>query len=195
MRHSRQSPDNHQKKENPMALIQTVPPDKAEGAVKEGYDMFMKNVGIIPKPMEMMSASPALFDLALRRIQYLSTHPRLSFSLLAHIRYLVACSLDYKFCTDFNKHILKKQGMEESDIRRLEEDPSQSLLEPHESAMLVFVVKSVKAPATVTAEDIQGLKEMGWQESDIVDALAQGVSMIDHSIMMQVFQMDQECLV
>jgi hypothetical protein len=178
-----------------MALIKTVPPEQAEGTIKEGYDMFLDNIGIIPKPMEMMSASPALFELGLRRVHYLSTHPRLSFSLLAHIRYLVACNLDYRFCTDFNKHILKKQGLEESDIRKMEKDPSQSLLEPHESAMLVFVVKSVKAPATVTTDDIQGLKELGWEDCDIVDALAQGVSMIDHAIMMQVFQMDQKCLV
>lgn len=178
-----------------MALIKTVPPEQAEGTIKEGYDMFMSNIGIIPKPMEMLSASPALFELALRRIHYQSTHPNLSFSLLAHIRYLVSCSLNYRFCTDLNKHFLKKQGMDEADIRRMEEDPSQSLLEPHESAMLIFVVKSVKDPASVTADDIQGLKEMGWKDGDIVDALSQGVSMIDHAIMMQVFQMDQKCLV
>jgi hypothetical protein len=29
----------------------------------------------------------------------------------------------------------------------------------------------------------------------MVDALAQGVGMIDHAIMMQAFQMDQNCLV
>jgi hypothetical protein len=29
----------------------------------------------------------------------------------------------------------------------------------------------------------------------LVDALAHGVNMIDHSIMMEVFQMDQDCMV
>jgi len=29
----------------------------------------------------------------------------------------------------------------------------------------------------------------------MVDALAHGVSMLDHAIMMQVFQMDQNCMV
>jgi hypothetical protein len=178
-----------------MALISTVPPEKAEGVIKEGYEMFIKNIGIIPKPMEMMSASPALFELQLRRIHYLSKHPNLSFALLAHIRYLVSCNLDYRFCTDFNKHILKKQGIEEADFRKMEADPSQSLLEENESAMLAFVVKAVKAPGSVTAEDIQRLRDLGWEDRDMVDALAQGVGMIDHAIMMQVFQMDQNCLV
>lgn len=178
-----------------MALINTVPPEQAEGIIKEGYDMFMKRVGIIPRPLEMMSASPGLFELQLRRIEYFSKHPKLSFSLLAHIRYLVAHNLDYGFCMDLNKHILKKQGVEEGDIRKMEADPSQSLLEENESAMLAFVVKAVKAPGAVPAEEIQRLKEMGWEDRDMVDALAQGVSMIDHAIMMQVFQMDQNCMI
>jgi alkylhydroperoxidase family enzyme len=177
-----------------MALINTVRPGKAEGIVKEGYDMFMQNLGIIPKPMEMLSVSPALFELQLRRIRYFSKHPKLSFALLAHIRYLVAHNLDYRFCIDFNKQILKKQGLEEADFRKMETDPSQSLLEENESALLAFVVKAVKSPGTVTAEEINRLKEMGWEDRDMLDALAQGVSMIDHAIIGQVFQMDQNCL-
>lgn len=178
-----------------MALINTVPPDKASGAIKEGYDMFLKNVGIIPRPMEVLSCSPALFSLQLQRIRYFAKHPKLSFSLLTHIRYLVSRNLDYGFCVDFNKHLLKKQGMEEEDIRKMEQDPSQSLLEEHENAMLGFVVKAVKAPGSVTAGDISRLRALGWEDGDMVDALAQGVGMIDHSIMMQAFQVDQNCMV
>ncbi len=178
-----------------MALIEVVSREKAEGIVKEGYDMFMQRVGVIPAPLRMLSGSPALFELQLKRIKYLSSHPNLSFSLLAHIRYLVAHQLGYPFCTDFNKHILVKQGVEEEDFRRMEEDPTKSLLEEKESAMLVFVVRSVKDPASITEDDIQKIKDWGWDDRDMLDALAQGVSMIDHSIMMQVFKMDQNCMV
>lgn len=178
-----------------MALINTVLPEKAEGSIKEAYEMFMKNIGIIPKPMEMMSVSPALFDLQFQRIRYFSKHQTLSFSLLAHIRYLVAHNLNYGFCTDFNKHILKKQGLGDDDIRKMEADPSQSLLEENEGAMLSFVVKAVQAPGSVTADDVKNLKSLGWEDKDMVDALSQGVSMIDHSIMMQVFQIDQNCMI
>lgn len=178
-----------------MALINTVPPEKAEGIIKEGYEMFMQRAGIIPRPMEMMSASPALFELQLKRIHYFSTHPRLGFVLLAHIRYLVAQRLEYQFCTDFNAFILKKVGVDDDTFEKMKADPSACLLEENEKAMLVFVMKAVKAPGSVTAQDIENLRNLGWEESDMVDALAQGVSMIDHSIMMQVFQMDQNCLV
>ena len=178
-----------------MALINTVSPEKAEGKMKEAYDMFMKNLGIIPRPLEMMSASPAIFDQQLQRIQYYTDHPTLSFALLSHIRYLVAHNLNYSFCMDFNKYILKKQGLEDDDIHKMEGDPTKSLLEEKESAMLAFVVKAVKAPGSVQADEIIRLKEMGWEDRDLVDALAHGVNMIDHSIMMEVFQMDQDCMV
>ena len=178
-----------------MALINTVSLEKAEGKMKEAYDMFMKNLGVIPRPLEMMSASPSIFDNQLQRIKYYTEHPTFSFALLSHIRYLVAHNLSYSFCMDFNKHILKKQGLEDDDILKMEADPTKSLLEKKDSAMLTFVVKAVKAPSSIDADDINRLKEMGWEDSDLVDALAHGVNMIDHSIMMEVFQMDQDCMV
>ncbi len=178
-----------------MALIKTVPPEQAEGKMKEAFDMFIENLGVIPKPLEMMSASPAIFELQLQRIQYYTNHPTLSFALLSHIRYLVAHNLSYKFCMDFNKLILKKQGLEDDDIMQIEADPTKSLLEEKESAMLAFVVKAVKEPSSVKAEEIEKLKAMGWEDNDLVDALAHGVNMVDHSIMMEVFQMDQDCII
>lgn len=178
-----------------MALIEVVSREEAKGVVKEGYKMFMEKVGTIPAPLRMLSGSPELFRLQLQRIAYLSSHPNLGFSLLAHIRYLVAHQLDYPFCSDFNKHILEKQGVTEEDFKKMEQDPSQSLLEEKDSAMLAFVVQSVKDPTSIGEKDIAALKECGWDERDMIDALAQGVSMIDHSIMMQVFQMDQRCMV
>lgn len=178
-----------------MARITTVALEEAEGVVKEGYDMFMKNIGIIPKPMEMMSASPALFEAQFNRIKYFSKHPTLSFALLAHIRYLVSHKLNYSFCMDFNKLILKKQGLEDADIKKMEDDPSKSMLEDNERAMLSFVMKSIKDPGSIEDADIENLREFGWSDSDMVEALSQGVSMIDHSIMMQVFKIDQSCMV
>lgn len=90
--------------------------------------------------------------------------------------------------------MLKKLGNDDDTIRAMESDPSKSMLEENEGAMLDFVIRSMKKPASITAADITRLKDLGWDERDMVDALAQGVSMIDHSIMMQVFQIDQDCM-
>lgn len=178
-----------------MALLNPVSHEQAEGIIREGYDFFMQRAGAIPKPLEMLSISPGLFALQLKRIEYFAKHPSLSFALLTHIRYLVARNLDYEFCTDFNRHILQKLGLSDEDIRKTEADPSQSLLEEKENALLTFVVRAIKEPGAGYGEEIERLKGMGWEDRDLVDALAQGVSMIDHSIMMEIFEMDQHCLV
>lgn len=60
--------------------------------------------------------------------------------------------------------------------------------------MLDFVVKAVQEPSSVTKDDIDNLRKFGWEDRDMMDALAQGVGMIDYSIMMQVFQIDQNCM-
>ena len=177
-----------------MALISTIPQDQAEGIVKEGYELAAKHLGTIPKPLEMLSVSPALFEIQLRRSQYLSGHSNLSFPLLASIRYLVARNSGFGYCVDFNKHLLGKQGVEDAEFRKMEEDPSQSPLEERESAMLVFVVKAVREPSSVTKEDIDNLRKFGWEDRDLMDALSQGVGMIGLSIMMRAFQIDQNCI-
>ena len=72
-------------KEKPMALIQTVDPEKAEGQVKEVFDTLQEAIGMIPAPMQLASASPELLNLQWQSLQYYSQHPTLGFGLLSTI--------------------------------------------------------------------------------------------------------------
>ncbi|WP_020587541.1 hypothetical protein [Desulfobacter curvatus] len=38
------------------------------------------------------------------------------------------------------------------------------------------------------------LRELGWTDRDMVDAMIQGAIMADHAVMMRVFDMDPNCL-
>ena len=176
-----------------MAIIQTVSHEAAEGEIKEMYDMMMENVGMIPAPMELASASPGMFNMLKKSIMYYTQHPNLGFGLLSAIRYLVAKQYDFVFCTSFNKDFLEKQGMSEDDIKKMTEDPFQAPLEDKDRAMLDFVMKAVKTPDAVAREDMDQLHEMGWLDSDILDALAHGTNMIGSSILMKTFKLDRAC--
>jgi alkylhydroperoxidase family enzyme len=176
-----------------MALIQTVSPEKAEGKAREIYDTMQKNAGVIPAPLELASASPWMLDMVWQSIQYYTQHPTLGFGLLSTIRYLVAQHYDYVFCTHFNKNLLMMQGLSEDDIRKIEKDPSQVPLDDKERAMLSFVMKAIKTPDAVGKEDMDKLHNLGWTDSDILDALAHGTNMIGSSILMKTFKMDQKC--
>ena len=176
-----------------MAIIQTVSHEAAEGEIKEMYDMMMENVGMIPAPMELASASPGMFNMLKQSNMYYTQHPNLGFGLLSAIRYLAAQQCDFVFCTHFNKGFLEKQGMSEEDIEKMTEDPFQAPLEDKERAMLDFVMKAIKTPDTVAQEDMDRLHEMGWLDSDILDALAHGTNMIGFSILMKTFKLDRAC--
>ena len=176
-----------------MALIQYVEPDKAEGQAKEIYDTMQKLAGVIPAPLQLASASPRVLDTFWQSIQYYSSHPDLGFALLSSIRYLVAQQYDYLFCTGFNKNLLKMQGLSDEDVARMEEDPLQAPLDDRDQAMLAFVMKAVKTPDTVEQADMDRLRELGWADSDIMDAMAHATNMIASSILMKTFKMDQAC--
>jgi alkylhydroperoxidase family enzyme len=176
-----------------MALIQTVEPDKAEGKVKEIYDFMQENAGIIPAPLQLASASPWMLDMIWHSIQYFSQHPNLGFGLLSSIRYLVARQYDYAFCTGFNRNMLKLQGLSDEDIDMMEEDPLRAPLDDKDRAMVAFVMKAVQTPEAVDTQDVDHLHNLGWTDSDILDALAHGTNMIGSSILMKAFKMDQTC--
>ncbi len=173
-----------------MTLIATVQPENARGEVQKGYALFTARGVAVPHPIRLLSTSPELFKLMIQRNEYYSHHPKLSFALLAHIRYFVSTKLDYTFCAMHNKNLLMLQGMEESDIARMGIDPDKSMLEAHERHMAAFVLKAMAAPESIEKADMDALHAAGWRDSDILDALAQGVGMIDHSIFMRAFKPD-----
>ena len=176
-----------------MALIQIVNPENAQGDAKEIYDTMQKNIGMVPAPMQLASASPWLMKIMWQSVQYYTQHPNLSFGLLSTIRYLVAQQYDYAFCTSFNKNFLMMQGMSEDDIQKVVEDPLQAPLEDKDRAMLAFVMKAIKTPDAVAEEDMTQLRDLGWTDTDILDALTHGTNMIGSSILMKAFKMDQTC--
>ena len=176
-----------------MALIQTVEPDKAEGQVKEIYDFMQQNAGVIPAPLQLSSASPWMMDMVWKSIQYFSRHPNLGFGLLSSIRYLVAQEYDYAFCIDFNRKLLRMQGLSDDDIAKMQKDPLQAPLDDRDRAMVAFVIKAIKTPDAVEKQDVDQLHGLGWADSDIMDAMAHATNMIGSSILMKAFKMDQTC--
>lgn len=183
----------HTHKEVLMALIKTVDPEKAEGDVKEVYDALKTNIGMIPSPMELASASPWMMKTMWQSIQYFTRHPNLGFGVLSTIRYLVAEEYDYAFCINFNKNFLKMQGMSDEDIQKTAQDPAQAPLDDKDRAMVVFVMKAIKNPNAVTQADVDGLHGFGWQDGDILDAMAHAANMVSASILMKTFKMDIAC--
>jgi alkylhydroperoxidase family enzyme len=175
-----------------MPLIETVVPEVAQGQIADVYRGFEEKIGLVPKPLEMTSASPRLFDLAARRLSYFASHPSLGFPLLAYIRYLVAFRNQFPYCVDLNGGILKQAlGMSDEQMAALRTDPASCLLAEKDKTMLLFVLKAVETPEDVSAQDIAALHRHGWSDSDIFDALNHGASMVSTGIMFTALKMGE----
>jgi alkylhydroperoxidase family enzyme len=169
-----------------MFLLKTVTPGQAAGKVAEAYSVFPKEFGV-PAPLQLMSASPELLAQRIEGIRYYMSHKKLTAPLLAAIRYLAASKANFPFCTELNGGLLMKMGMTAEETATLKNDPKASSLEPDEAAMLAFVAKALNDPASVAQDDIQALRDLGYADSDIFDALAHAANMTAGALLYKTF--------
>jgi alkylhydroperoxidase/carboxymuconolactone decarboxylase family protein YurZ len=176
-----------------MPLLKIVKPEEAQGDVKEVYDAMMAVAKTVPKPLQMSSTSPELLKTQHQLINYFMAHPTLSFPLMAHIRYSVACQQDYEYCMNFNGSMLS-MFLEVSDdqLEAIKNDPNAAALDDKEKALLAFVVKAIKNPESTTQAEVDQLRELGWSDQDIYEALFHGLGMVSAGIAFKALKMDEE---
>lgn len=174
-----------------MPLLKTVTTETAQQDVAHVLNGFVEVLGEVPKPLLMLANSPGLFMQQAALIGYFRDHKNLEHGLLTCIRYLAAEKLNYAACIEFNGNILKKQGMTDSDLAAMVANPSTAPIEEKEVALLNFVVGGLENPDSASAADMTKLQDLGWQESDIIDAVQIGFGMMVHGRMIQFFQMGE----
>ncbi len=177
-----------------MAIIKTQTAKTATGKVKEYYDEILKIMPMIPKPLQLSSASEGLFAITSRQMKYFMSHPNLSPLLQAYIRLLVAFNIDYPYCVDLNTNLLKMLGkLNDEQIAAARKNPDEARLTDKDKAMLKFVVKAVSAPEEIEEHDVDTLRQIGWNDPDIFDAASMGVSMVAMGMLFNIFKMHEAC--
>jgi hypothetical protein len=175
-----------------MPLLNTVAPQEAQGKVKEVYGLFEQLNIPVPLPLQMMSVSPDYLAIQGQMIGYYMNHPVLSPSLLTHIRLLAAHEEDYSYCIHLNEQILRtKMGLTDEQIAAVADDPGKTALKPEEKALLSFVQKTLRDPASTTREDMENLRALGWGDREIFDATLMGMHMLDMGMMFKAFKMGE----
>jgi alkylhydroperoxidase family enzyme len=177
-----------------MAIIKTQDAQTATGGVKEFYDEILKIMPMIPKPLQLASASPNLFAIASRQMKYFMSHPTLGPLLQAYIRMLVAFNTDYPYCIELNTNLLKMMGkLTDEQVAAARNNPDEARLSDKDKALLKFVVKAVSAPEEVQEQDVEALRRMGWSDPDIFDAASMGVNMVAMGMLFNIFKMHEAC--
>ena len=176
-----------------MALIKTTSPEEATGAVKEVYGAMQERLGFVPRPLQMLSASPDLLGIYARSMGYFGAHETLGFPLLTQIRLLAALHCDYPYCIDLNSKLLETAfGLTGEQVAALRTDAASSPLEAKDRAMLLFAVKAIRSPEDVQSGDMAELHDLGWTDRDVFDALYHGAAMVAMGIMFTAFKMGEK---
>jgi alkylhydroperoxidase family enzyme len=175
-----------------MALIQTTPPEQAQGKLAELYAEMEQMFGSVPNNARLLGVSPDLLENQLALIGHYHGHATLSMPLLAMMRMLVSKACHSPYCQALNSGLLMKVGITKEQIAAMQADPTQAPLDEKQKALLLFVLKACDNPHQVAAEDLDRLRSLGWSEVDILDATAHGARMVGTNIIFDTFKIDQQ---
>lgn len=176
-----------------MPNINTPTDETASEDVRPIFDAVKDYLGFVPKPTQLLGTSPALLANWWSYTKHYFTHPVFSAALLNHIRLLVAVHSEFPFCIEFNTALLKKKtGMSDDEVVALIRDPSRAQLAHTERALLVFVLRVVTEPETISQKDVQELRDIGWTDEQIFEASYYGTWMLHLGALFNAFKMHED---
>lgn len=169
-----------------MFVLNYQSPEQATGAVAETYAIFQQKRSAVPAPLQLMSASPELFKVFFQQISYFMRHDRLSFPLLAAIRFSAAQTVCFDHCVQLNGHWLSKVGLSPQNLADLAVGRPVEAFSEAENELLA-AVRRVVAQESISTEQVQRLRDLGWRDSDILDACCQATNMVGMSRLFSAF--------
>ncbi len=173
-------------------LLNTVAPEKAEGAVKKVFDHVTELWGGVPNAMKLHSVSPFLLEKQMDYISHFMAHSTMSSKLSTLIRLLVSTDSDCDYCISLNAGMLIQEGMSAEEVEAVKKDPSIAPLEENELALLLHVLKATHTPKTIRKEDIAKLRALKFSDQDIFEAVHYGANMVMVDILFDSFQVENE---
>ena len=176
-----------------MALIDTVVPGAAQGPVAGIFQEIEQVLGQVPGGMQLYAVSPELLAQQWQVVGYYARHPRLSLALTAAIRLLVSQDNDCDYCIDVNAGLLiERCGWTPEQVAASRHDVAAAPLAAREKALLRLVLQTVNARQPATCDNLEGLKQLGWSEADILDAVALGARNVAVDIIFNTFQVEPD---
>jgi uncharacterized peroxidase-related enzyme len=153
-----------------MAFISTTPVNQASGDVQAMYAEDETSKGYVPNYTKVFSHRPQVMKAwgnLLGSIRSNLDLRRYELTTLAASR-----ALHSSYCMLAHGTVLLKNGVAPDQLAAIADDFTHAGLSPLEVAIMAFADKIVRDATTVTADDIQGLRDHGLSDSEIFDVAA-----------------------
>jgi alkylhydroperoxidase family enzyme len=149
-------------------------------------------MGFIPNAFKIFSPSEHVLEAQFRNLGYFMRHKSLGGKMLAFIRLLVSEQENCAYCVGVNTGILFQYGVLPESIVEIRLDPSKAPLDEKELALLLFVLKVVKDSGSIAKEDMDQLRALGWNDSEILDATYHGATQIASDKIFNAFKIEND---
>ena len=141
-----------------------------------------QKMGQVPPHFEMFaSINPVRFKMFLEEITYVSNHLRINPDFFALLRFYVASKNQFSYCIGFNHALLLAKGYSMEQLSRLEVSSENLPLDQKHQSLFTEVIVALEEPSKFTVNTLDDLKELGWSDADIFDAVDHGAFLFKFS--------------
>ncbi len=156
-----------------MAYITLCKYEDMNPEIKEKATPILEKTGKLGEIFELLALDKDLYFATDTMVQnFLLKETRLSYNTKERIALLVSIDNNCTMCVDVHKNIAKMLGMSEQQVEETLGGIDAIDADEKEKALLRLCLKAAsKESYKTTQEDINALKEMGWSELEILEAI------------------------
>lgn len=159
-----------------MSLLKTIKPEEATGAVAEIYKKYEEELTKVPNVIQMYSTNAKWLYQVGENLKYFSEHESYHKEFFFLMRILIADFYKGEYCLRLNTAILKYLDYSAEELEEIKKDHNKAKIPEKEIVLLSYIVKVATNPDSSTNLDIIKLKEFGWKDDEIFDALFNAVT-------------------
>jgi len=157
-----------------MAYIDLPEFEEMSPAVQEKARPIMEKTGQLGEIFKLLAVDDKIYFATDAMVQgYLLDETHLSYDIKEAIALLISKENSCKMCVDVHKSIAKMLGLSDERIEEILQGVEAIDTDEKEKALLNFCIRaSQKDNYKMQKEDIDALKEMGWSDEEIIEAVA-----------------------
>lgn len=154
-----------------MPRIKIIEEEEAEGKVKAVYDQLKSMLGMVPGVMKALSPWPEVLDLYATRVgMIMFSETSLTRAVKEMIASLVSKLNECDYCLTYHKSFMVDAGLSSPDAEAVVADYQTAPITEAEKKLLAYAEKVTRHAYKTTDADVEGLKECGWSEKQILEA-------------------------
>src|SRR5262249_17817348 len=154
-----------------MSWVSPVPEEQLKPETKRVYDFLRESWGFVPNYFVPLARDPQLLEDQVNLFTHAMGDRALPKSLKEQVA-LVVSGLNFSsYCLAAHMEVLGRMGMDKSLSRKLAVNYAAALAEPKVMELFRFADKLTRRPSEMDKSDVDRLREVGWTEEEIVEAV------------------------